>query len=274
MATRIRYSTDGTVVYDYTASNNTKLAVSSDGILRMDGDNITSDAYGKGGYDTSIIFNFPATINVSKVRIKATGNMTLTVMYCNDTLDGLSNTDNTGSAVWVSASNQNSTAYTANEYKEVTFDVIGTSWLRIRMQIDGGIDINCVHLFGNYDTPSFKFIGTGDTIDLGTTDYIIPFSCSNRVVNDIDHSFRIYNQSGSTKIYTATVVPVRYSGDQVVVDHVLLSYNGGGLLPSITTDAVSDASASLPIDINVSLPLAHLVDGYHYFAVEVDESFV
>lgn len=272
MATRIRYSKDGTACYGFKTITGIKTALSNANMNILDGDNSSASTvylWGAGG--ECLVFNFPVPVNISHVKYKSNSNHSNVYLeYCNDTLDGILNTAGTSAAVWTQIGNI--TPYVFPNYTKIDASAfnVTTSWLRIREPGNEG-NMFCAHVFGTYSSSPYKFVANDEVTELNTTEYPLSVTLSNRVVNNTNNVFKIKNTSGVNKAYTLSVVPLHYEGDEVVNTHVKLSYNGGALASSVTTAVVNNNTASLPITLNTAFPLAHAADGFHHFAIDVTE---
>lgn len=247
MATRIKYSKDGSVGYAYNVDTNTMgKTLSAAEMTVIDGDNLVATEVVINNNDLLSI-NFPSAFTLSKIIAKIDRNVgTFDVYSSTDSVTGLDG-DGTFNSMLTT------TSYTTPNYTTYTptSNNAGITWLRVGPFEDP----LCLHIFGDYDSPRMEFWDSGEVAVL-TGDYPLDFG---NILSSADFdsylAFKIKNLSGGARTYTVTVGANKYGGDTTVTDNITVQEGAGGTpaYPSITTASVANGAFSAEIRINYSL---------------------
>lgn len=263
MANRLRWNTDGSLVYQYFSGTNTKTALTGANANLLNGDIYGTD-YVNISSSKCVMINFPSSVSLSKVGIRHETGGTVTVKVSSNSTDGLDGT-------WTTV--VNAQAFSSYTYGAYSFSPTACTWVRV--SFSAGNNCTSVHLFGAYVTPRLRFYDLNGSIEL-TQELPLAFESgiSNASDSNVFAEFKIKNTSGGTRSYSLSVVPARYGGDSLVTDAVKLSTDSGSTkLTTVTVDNVANDAMTSVIRLYMNLAAAsNPADGYHQFAVDVTET--
>jgi hypothetical protein len=265
MATRLRWSTDGTKAWGYDKANpltrNEKtLANKKD----LDSDFTWAGSVDSIGWNSSWMFEFPDLVQLSKMIVNVTPyGGTNTIRISADSTDGVDGS-------WTTV-NTDSLVVTTNQVLTLS-PVTNCKWLKFTVYQDyHGITMRTLQFFGEYTAPWFEFWNSAESSEF-TAEYPLALP---EARTDADYServqFKIKNVDSITHSFTVTAIAVRSGGDAFITDHFKLSTDGGSTkTSSITLTGLTAGSFSGTIDLWGDVTKAHNVgDGTHYIGVEV-----
>lgn len=263
---RINYSKDGTKLYRYNFSTNTKAIISSDDMSVLDSDIYTANQVSFSS--NSLMFNFPSSINIDKVGVKFNQPSRPSgwqLSYSADSTDGIDGT-------WIDV--PQTFSHTNNTYTEWEILLNSIKWLRLPSADIDGACYN-IFIFGEYENSTFEIWDANGSGELNTEVY--PFGITG-VTSYTDYSdkkqFKIKNKTDFTKNYNITISPVRYGGDSIISNYFSLSLDGGTTKASNITlyNVEPGAFSAEVVDIWTDLLSTNNPgDGYHYYSILIEE---
>jgi len=267
MATRLRWSQDGTRLYGYDILNpltrNEKTATDK---TNLDNDKTWPGAVDTNGWHTSWIMQFPAIVQISKLIANFTnyggGNNIKISSDSTDGVDGSWTVVNTDSIP------------TLNVYQEFTLSPVSDCrWMKFTIYQDyHGIPLRALWLFGEYIDRYFEFWDSSESAEF-TAEYPLALPDAR---NDADYServqFKLKNVDSVQHDFTVSIAAVRPGGDSTVTNYITLSDNGGSSKSSsVNISALGAGAFSTTLDVWGDLLKANNpADGHHYFAINVE----
>lgn len=268
MSNRLHWAFDGSKLYNYNSTLETKsAAVSQSDMDILDGDAAIASYVYDSDFCAYRLVNFPIPVNLTQIYFKHNYDITPFYIYTStDSTDGLDGT-------WALSVNS---SYTANSYSSYSLAANNVTWIRISASAYNARRTYCLHIFGEYATPRFEFWDSAAANEL-TGDYPLVLSDA---PNTSDYhgttNFRIKNTDGTnTHNYSLTIRKVKYTADDVIASYYTLSKDGGSTKnATITLSGVAGGSCcSETLSVWGDVTVAHNpADGYHYFVIDVTET--
>ena len=262
---RIRYSVDGTVVYQLSLTG-VKDVFSSDSKYKIDGDQYKDDNVEIGA--RYLLFNFPDTVQIDKVGLKMySAQSNISFLISTDSTDGI---DGSWSTLLTDSLDY---AYT---YQEFALTPTNATWLKLTQS--GGFDgthFKCVHLFGEYQNPLFELWNTGESAELNTVEYPISLpDAPNTGAYSQYFAFKLKNVDASQHNYSLNLSQLRYGGDSTITDNFKLSTDSGSTkLATVTISALGAGLFSSEVRIYGDVSqVNNPANGKHYYSLKITQT--